>query len=76
MIDETERWVLLWSMNQNCLHIEPEARMFALNRERFAANAAGDYVPMFCGARAEVEAAATALRNTIAARDRAAAVAA
>lgn len=67
---ETERWVLLWSMNQNCLHVEPEAVTLRKNRERFASGQPGDYVTMFVGDRAEIDAAADALRATIVARDR------
>lgn len=67
---ENETWVLLWSAKQNCLHIEPEALMFKRNRERFAAGHAGDYVPMFSGLRADIDAAAAALRQTIVDRDR------
>ncbi len=67
---DQETWVLLWSAKQNCLHIETEAVMFRRNRERFAAGHDGDYVPMFSGPRADIDAAAESLRKTIDARDR------
>lgn len=69
MADNAEIWVLLWSQRQNCLHVEPETLMFARNRDKFAGDRQGDYVTMFAGTRTEIDAAADALRRTIADRD-------
>lgn len=64
-----EQWALLWSHRQNCMHIEPLARMLMTNACKFRDDRPGDYVLMAVGERAHVDAMATAMRPRIKERD-------
>lgn len=57
--------VLLWSRNQNALHIEPVERMLSSNRDAYRDDRACDYIAIFMGSRDEMCAAADACRNTL-----------
>lgn len=64
-----EQWALLWSQRQNALHIEPVERMLSINRTNYASNTRNDYLPLFIGGRAEVDAAAANCRRTLMSRE-------
>jgi hypothetical protein len=65
----TEQWVLLWSQKQNALHIEPMDRMLTINRNAYRDNRPGDYRTLFIGPRDVIDAAADAMRSTMADRE-------
>ena len=60
-----EQYVLLWSQRQNALHIENLAQHTRLNRAAYADNAPGDYRMLLLGTRAEVDATAASIRQTL-----------
>lgn len=64
-----KQWCLLWSHSQNSIHVEPMEDMLSLNRKRYRDDVfVNDYLPIHVGTQAEVEAAADAIRNTLAQR--------
>lgn len=60
-----EQYVLLWSQRQNALHIETLEKHTSLNRAAYADNAPGDYRMLLLGTRAEVDATAASIRQTL-----------
>lgn len=64
----TEQWALLWSKQQNALHVEPVERMLSLNRVAYREDAGGDYRVLFLGSQQEVNEAAEAVRATMTSR--------
>lgn len=64
----TEQWCLLWSQQQNALHIEPLALMLTNNRNAYRDDAVGDFRVLLVGTRSEVEVTAQSLGSTIASR--------
>jgi hypothetical protein len=62
------QFVLLWSRTANALHVEPLEKMLSHNRESYTDNERVEYVPLYVGTEAEVDAAADACRGTLAAR--------
>ena len=62
-------WVLLWSQRQNALHIEPMDAMLSANRNAYRDNRPGDYRLLFVGDKETVDAAADAMRSTMADRE-------
>lgn len=67
-----ELWSLLWSQRQNCLHIEPLERSLSKVRAAYAGDiSVNDYHVLHVGPKAEVEALANSMRQTINARDKA-----
>ena len=63
-----EQFVLLWSQQQNALHIETLERHASLNREAFAADKPGDYRLLLVGTRADADNGAALIRKTLAER--------
>lgn len=60
-----EQWVLLWSKDQNALHVEPLERMLSSNREAYKNNRRCGYVPIYIGERGHVDAAAAFCHSTL-----------
>ena len=64
----TEQWALLWSQQQNALHVETLAQHCSANRQAYADNRSGDYRMLLVGTRGEVDATAASIRPTLATR--------
>jgi hypothetical protein len=65
----SEQWVLLWSMKQNAIHIEPLEKMLSSNRLAYRENRSSDYIPLYVGERAHVDAAAGFCHATLTERE-------
>jgi hypothetical protein len=57
-------FVLLWSHEQNAMHIETLDETFSKNRRAYSENKPGDYRVLMIGYREEVDAAARSCRQT------------
>ena len=67
----TELYVLEWSKQQNCLHIQPAYRTAETNLRAFMLdNALNDYHVLVVGTREECDRVANRLRHKIISRDR------
>jgi len=64
-----EQYVLLWSQRQNALHTETLEKHTSLNRAAYADNEPGDYRMLLVGTRAEVDATAASIRQTLVQRE-------
>lgn len=64
-----EQWALLWSQAQNALHVETLAQHTSSNRQAYADNEPGDYRMLLVGTRAEVDATAASIRQTLVQRE-------
>ena len=64
-----EQWALLWSQAQNALHVETLAQHTSSNRQDYADNRPGDYRLLLVGTRAEVDATAASIRQTMVQRE-------
>lgn len=65
----TEQWALCWSCSQNALHVETLAQHCSANRAAYADNRPGDYRLLLVGTKAEVDATAASIRQTMVLRD-------
>ena len=63
-------FALLWSHEQNAMHIETLDESFAANRRAYTDNRPGDYRVLMVGYREEVDAAARSCRQTVVKRAR------
>lgn len=63
-----EVWVLLWSQRQGLLHIETLEQMFQSHGAAYRENRDLQYIPLLIGDREVIDAAADAIRPTLAAR--------
>ena len=63
------QYALLWSKQQNCLHVETVETMLSMNRQRYRDDdSVNDYLPIHIGTLKECQAAADACRGTLAQR--------
>lgn len=61
----SKQWALLWSQSQNALHIETLEQMASSNRKAYQENRRCDYVPIYIGERAHIDAAAGFCHQTL-----------
>lgn len=52
--DTDDQWTLLWSQQQNALHIETLSETFNINRRACMHNKPGDYRVLMIGCREDV----------------------
>jgi len=64
----SKQWVLLWSQSQNALHIETVEQMTSRGRKAYQENRRSDYVAIYVGERAHIDAAAGFCHQTLAQR--------
>lgn len=53
-VDLAKEWALLWSHEQNALHVETLSETFAINRRACMHNQPGDYRVLMIGCREDV----------------------
>lgn len=64
MIDPEEMWVLEWSREQKCFHIETVEEMLTGNLDAFVVGHESQYVPLyFCATRGEATVCSRRLRD-------------